>query len=120
MDYRDLVMNHTKEMIEKLLTEILSKEAVDVRFEFEDNDQWSLVTIHIYENDQEISLRLRAGNNYELYFGYYDDQDEFHEIMKDLTGEEIKVIPIALQKVMTKVLSDERGMRVPGNFLMAR
>ena len=120
MDYRDLVINHTGEMIERLLTEILSKEAVDVRFEFEDNDQWSLVTVHMYENDQEISLRLRSGNSYELYFGYYDDEDEFHEIMKTLSEDETKGIPIALQKVMTKVLSDERGMRVPGNFLMAR
>ena len=117
MNYEDLVNNHASEMIEKLVTAILTKDAVDVRFDFEDNEQWSLVTIHLYEEDKEISLRLFTGDRYQLYFGYYDDEDEFHELTKDLNEEETNAIPKGLRKAMQKVLSDEQGLRLPGNFL---
>ncbi len=117
MNYEDLVMNHAGEMIERLVTEVLSKDAVEIRFEFENNEQWSIVSMHIYEEDKEISIRLHANEKYELHFGYYDDEDEFHEITRSLTAEEIKIIPKGLQKVMEKVLIDERGLRLPGNFL---
>jgi hypothetical protein len=117
MNYEELVKNHAGEMIEKLVTEVISKEAAEVRFEFVDDDQWSVISMHIYEEDKEISLRLHANDLYELYFGYYDDDDEFFEIIQALTPEEIKIIPKGLQKVMAKVLEDEQGMRLPGNFL---
>jgi len=117
MTYEELVKNHSGEMIEKLVTEVINKDAVEIRFEFEDNDQWSVISMHIYEEDKEISLRLHASDRYELCFGYYDDDDEFFEITHNLTAEEIKIIPKGLQKLMGKVLDDERGMRLPGNFL---
>ena len=117
MTYEELVKNHAGEMIEKLVTDVISKDAVEVRFEFEDNDQWSVISMHIYEEDKEISLRVHANDLYELCFGYYDEDDEFFEIIKPLTTEEKKVIPNGLRKVMMKVLADEQGMRLPGNFL---
>jgi hypothetical protein len=117
MTYEELVRDHAGELVEKLVTEVISKEAAEVRFEFEDNDQWSVISMHIYEEDKEISLRLHANDQYELYFGYYDDDDEFFELTQLLSPEEIKIIPKGLQKVMAKVLSDEQGMRLPGNFL---
>jgi hypothetical protein len=117
MTYEELVKNHAGEMIEKLVTDVISKDAVEVRFEFEDNDQWSVISMHIYEEDKEISLRVHANDRYELFFGYYDEEDEFFEIVQPLTEEEKKVIPNGLRKVMAKVLADEQGMRLPGNFL---
>ena len=117
MNYEELVKNHAGEMIEKLVTEVISKDAVEIRFEFEDNAQWAVVSMHIYEEDKEISLRLHAEDRYELYFGYYDDEDEFFELTQPLTAEEKKVIPNGLRKLMKKVLDDEQGMRIPGNFL---
>ena len=117
MTYEELVKNHAGELVEKLVTDVLSKDAVEVRFEFEDDDQWSVISMHIYEEDKEISLRLHAGDKYELHFGYYDDEDEFFELTRILTPEENNIIPKKLQKVMAKVLADERGMRLPGNFL---
>jgi len=117
MTYEELVKNHAGELIEKLVTEVISKDAVEIRFEFEDNEQWSVISMHIYEEDKEISLRLHANDRYVLYFGYYDDEDEFFEITQSLTPEEKKIIPKGLQKVMGKVLGDEQGMRLPGNFL---
>ncbi len=117
MTYEELVKNHSGEMIEKLVTEVISKDAVEIRFEFEDNEQWSVITVHNYVEDKEISLRLQTNNRYELHFGYYDDEDEFFEIIHSLTPEEKKIIPKGLQKIMEKVLADEQGMRLPGNFL---
>jgi hypothetical protein len=52
-----------------------------------------------------------------LQFGYYDDEDEFIELLQPLTQPEIDLIPERLQKVMRKVVSSEEGLRLPGNFL---
>ncbi len=117
MKYEELIKNHSGEMIEKLVTQVLSNDPVEVRFNFEDVDQWSIITMHVYEEDKEISVRLHANDLYDLHFGYYDDEDEFFEITQALTEEEKKILPDGLKKVMKKVLSDEQGMRLPGNFL---
>ena len=117
MNYEELVQNHASEMIEKLLTELMSNDSVEIHFDYEDNDQWSVVSMHVYEEDKEVSLRLRSDDRFQLCLGYYDDEDEFHEINRTLTDEEKKAIPKGLQKAMTKVLVDEQGLRLPGNFL---
>ena len=120
MTYEDLVKNHSAEIIEKLITDVVNKEPVEVHFNFENDDQWSVITMHVYEEDKEISLRLHADDVYDLHFGYYDDDDEFFEIIQPLTEEEKKIIPERLRKVMKKVLADEQGMRLPVNFLSRR
>ena len=117
MTFEELVKNHSADMIEKLVTWVVSQDPVEVRFDFLENDQWAIVTMHIYEEDKEISLRLHTNDCYDLYFGYYDDEDEFFEIVQPLIEEEKKIIPEGLKKVMKKVLSDEEGMRLSGNFL---
>ena len=117
MNYEDLVKNHAGEMIEKLVNEVLSKDSLEIHFDFMDDEQWSVIKMHIYEEDKEIALRVHPDNTYHLYFGYYDDEDEFHELIQPLTEEEKKVIPKGLQKAMEKVVADEQGMRLPGNFL---
>ena len=117
MTFEELVKDHSADMIEKLVAWVISKDPVEIRFDFQDNDQWSIITMHVYEEDKEISLRLHMNDFYDLYFGYYDDEDEFFEIIHPLTEEEKKIIPEGLKKVMKKVLADEEGMRLSGNFL---
>ena len=117
MTYEELVKNNAAEIIEKLVTDVVTKEPVEVHFNFEDDDQWAVITLNVYEEDKEISVRLHANDVYDLHFGYYDDEDEFHEIVKPLTEEEKKILPERLRKVMMKVLIDEKGMRLPMNFL---
>jgi len=117
MTYEDLVKNHSAEIIEKLVTHVVNKEPVEVHFNFENDDQWAIITMHIYEEDKEISVRLHANDLYDLHFGYYNDDDEFLEIIQPLTEEEKMIIPERLKKVMKKVLADEQGMRLPVNFL---
>lgn len=119
MNYESLVEKEAGKLVQKLVTEIGSKKAVDVRFEFFDNEQWSVVSMYMGEQDDELALRLHSGGSYELYVGYYDEEDELQEVTKTLSAEEIKEIPKGLQKVMMKVASDEAGLRVPGNVLLS-
>ena len=120
MDYNKLVQNHSAELIEKLVTYVIGKDPVEILFNFEDDDQWSIISMHQYEEDLEISLRLHANRNYDLYLGYYDDEDDFFEIVKQLSPEETDLLPDGLKKVMQKVVEDEKGLRLSGNFLQAR
>jgi hypothetical protein len=117
MNYEELVKNHAGEMVERLVSWAVNTESVDIHFDYEGNDQWAILSMHVYEEDKEISLRLHSNNQYDLYFGYYDDEDEFFEIVKPLTEKEQEVIPEALQKLMKHVVDKEEGMRIPGNFL---
>ena len=117
MNYEELVRDHSADMIEKLVTYVVSQDPVEIRFDFLEQDQWSMITMFEYEEDKEVSVRLHPGDQYELYFGYYDDEDEFFEITHAFTEEEKKILPEGLKKVMKKVLDDEQGIRIPGNFL---
>ena len=117
MTYEELVKMHPGSLVEKIVTEVSSKETVDVSFEDEDDEQWAVIKVHIYEEDKEMALRLLSDNRWILQFGYYDDEDEFIELLQPLTQPEIDLIPKGLQKVMLKVVVSEEGLRVPGNFL---
>jgi hypothetical protein len=117
MEYEKLLNTRPDEVLRRLVTEIQLKKAVDVRFEFTDNDQWSVVNAYVDDQDDELALRLHPGDQFELYIGYYDAEDELHELTKILTEEQKKIVPKSLQKVMTKVLNDEEGLRVPGGLM---
>jgi hypothetical protein len=117
MTYEELVKNHPGSLVEKIVTEVVSKDTVEVYFEDEDDDQWAVIKVHIYEEDKEMAIRLLSDNRWILQFGYYDDEDEFIELLQPLTQTEIDLIPKGLQKVMRKVVSSEEGLRLPGNFL---
>ncbi len=115
--YEDLVQNHAPDMIERLITTVTEAGPVEIHHDFEEGDQWAIVSMHIYDEDKEISLRLHLNDVYDLYFGYYDDEDEFFEIIHVLTEEEKKGIPAGLQKLMKRVLDTEEGIRVPANLI---
>jgi hypothetical protein len=117
MTYEELVKKHPGSLVEKIVTEVLSKDIVEVFFEDEDDQQWAVIKVHIYEEDKEMALRLLPGDKWVLQFGYYDDEDEFIELLQPLTQLEIDLVPKRLQKVMHKVVSSEEGLRLPGNFL---
>jgi len=117
MTYEELVKKHPGSLVEKIVTEVLNKDTVEVYFEDDDDEQWAVIKVHIYEEDKEMALRLLPDNRWILQFGYYDDEDEFIELLQPLTQTEIDLIPKGLQKVMGKVVSSEEGLRLPGNFL---
>ena len=117
MTFEELIKNHSADVIEKFITELLSKEFLEIQFDYFKQDQWAVITAHQYEEDREISLRIHLNDYFDLYFGYYNDQDDFIEIVQPLTEEEKKILPERLIKVMKKVLEDEKGMRVPIKLL---
>ena len=117
MTSEELIDNKPDQLLEMIIGEITTKDMIEIRFEFEENLQWSVVSI-FRENDDEISLRYHNGNKYFLYAGFYDENDEFHEKVKPLSEEQLATIPPTLTKLMVKVLDDEQGMRIPGNLLL--
>lgn len=117
MNYEENIQKNAGEMIENLITWILENEQAEIRYDDNDDDQWAIVTMHIYEEDKEVSVRLHANDQYDLYFGYYDDQDEFFEIIHPLTIEEKDIIPESLRKLMKNVLAKEEGIRIPSRLL---
>ena len=117
MTYEELVKNHPGSLVEKIVTEVINKDIVEVHFEDDDDEPWAVIKVHIYEEDKEMALRQLTEGRWMLQFGYYDDDDEFIELIQPLTQKEIDLIPKGLQKVMLKVLVSEQGMRLPGNFL---
>ena len=117
MTYEELVKKHPGSLVEKIVTEVVNKDFVEVHFEDEDDEQWAVIKVHIYEEDKEMAIRLLADDRWVLQFGYYDDGDEFIELLQPLTQPEIDLIPKRLQKVMQRVLDSEEGLRLAGNFL---
>ena len=115
--YEELVKNDPGSLVGQIVKEVVNKKAVDIHFEEEDDDQWAIVKVHKEDEDQEMAIRLLSGDKWVLQFGFYDDEDEFIELLQPLTQPEITLIPQGLQKVMRKVLSGEEGLRVPGNLL---
>ena len=115
--YESLVKNRPGSLVEQIVTEVVNKKAVDVHFEEEDDQSWAIVKVYKEEEDQEMGIRLHSDDRWVLQFGYYDDDDEFIELLQPLTQPEIDRIPQGLQKVMRKVLASEEGLRVPGNLL---
>jgi hypothetical protein len=117
MTYEELVRQHPGSLVEKIVTEALNKNSIDVHFEMDDDEQWSVIKVHVYEEDKEMALRLLSEDRWVLQFGYYDDDDEFIELLQPLGRAEKDMIPKGLQRVMLKVLASEEGLRLPGNFL---
>lgn len=115
--YEELVKNSTGSLVEQIVTEVVNKKAVDIHFEEEDDAQWAIVKVYKEEEDQELAIRLLSGDKWVLQFGFYDDEDEFIELLQPLAQPEITLIPEGLRKVMRKVLASEEGLRVPGSVL---
>jgi hypothetical protein len=117
MKNEELIRQHPDILVKKIVEETIGAKAVDIHFEDEDDEQWAVVKVHIYDEDKEMALRLLSKDKWVLQLGYYDEEDEFIELLQPLTQAEINLIPTGLQKVMLKVLASEEGLRVPGSFL---
>lgn len=117
--YEDLIKKQPGSLVEKIVAEVVKKDNVEIYFEDEDDEPHAVLKVHDYDEDNEMSLRLLPDNKWVLQFGYYDEDDEFIELLQPLAQPETDLIPKGLQKVMLKVLMGEEGLRVPGKVLSA-
>ena len=113
--YEKLIRENPDTLVTKIVTEVTAKKSIDVQFEDDDENAWAAVKI--YEEDDEIAIRLQDKDSWVLYVGYYDDEDEFVELLQPLAQPATELIPKGLHKVMLKVLASEEGLRVPGSIL---
>ena len=116
--YLEQIKNNPGSVVEQIVKEVVGKKAVDVHFEEDDDAEWAMIKVYNEDEDQEMAIRLQSGDKWVLQFGYYDDDDEFIELLQPLGQLETDLIPQGLQKVMRKVLASEEGLRLPGSLLV--
>lgn len=120
MNIKDAIKNSSTKIVENILTTLFAESHIEVKFDEFKQDAWSYITYNNYDEDKEFSIRFHKTNSYDLFVGYYDDEDEFFEIVQPLTDEEILSIPEGLRKVMKKVVIDEDGLRIPSQLLIGK
>ncbi len=117
MEPKALIKERGNQLIADLIRSATANSQVEIRFEDDDDDQWSVFTLYDYDLDKELSLRLHANDLFEQHVGCYNDKDEFIEATEPLSTLQKKMLPEKLKKVMKKVLDDEKGLRLPGILL---
>ena len=105
-----------KDAAAKIVQWVTSNEAVDIRFDCLDDDQWSIVTMY-QDDEKEFSIRLHLNNIYELHLGYYDEDDEFFEATQPISAADQSLIPDVLKKLLKRVVDDEKDIRINGKFV---
>lgn len=113
----ELVKSNPGLLVAQIVKEVVGKKAFEVHFEEDEEASWAIIRVHDEDEDQELAIRLQTGDKWLLQFGYYDDEDEFIELLQPLSPADVETIPPGLRKVMLKVLGSEEGLRVPGNLL---
>lgn len=120
MNYTEYVNDHSTELITGLIKWAVAEDQVDIHHDYLNNSEWAALTMHLEEDDQEVTIRLYNDNRYMLHFGYYDTTDDFIEIEQALSEDEQQLLPEALCKLMQHVLDTEEGVCVPGNLLLRK
>lgn len=118
MNIEELVQKNATDIIENTLKTLLAESYLEVKFNDIKKDHFAVITFNDYIEDKEYSIQLHKNNNLSLVVGYYDEQDDFHEVVHALTTEELEIVPDGVKKVMKKVLLDEEGLRVPSQLLV--
>ncbi|BAV06564.1 hypothetical protein SAMN05421788_107228 [Filimonas lacunae] len=115
--YEEQLRQSPGTLLQKLLKELADTKAFDVHFEEMEDESGAVVKVNDYEEDTETALRLLLQGRWALSFGYYNEKDDFIELLQPLEQAEISLIPNGLQKGMLKVLESEEGLRLPGILL---
>lgn len=120
MNIQDLVAKNSTEIIENTLKTLLAESHLEVKFNDLKKDHFAVITFNDYIEDKEYSIQLNKNNNLSLVVGYYDEDDDFHEVIHQLTESETAIVPDGVKKIMKKVLIDEEGLRVPSQLLIGK
>ncbi len=120
MNYSEYLRENSTQLVTDLVNHAVTAEQVDIHHDYLDNTEWASLTMHLDEDDQEVTVRLYNDGNYKLHFGYYDKNDDFIELEQDLSDAEKQLLPEALQKLMSHVIEKEEGVCIPGNLLLRK
>lgn len=120
MTTEELVQKNSTDIVENTLKTLLAESHLEVKFNDLKKEHFAVITFNDYVEDKEYSIQLHKNNSLNLVVGYYDDEDDFHEIFHQLTTEEAELVPDGVKKVMKKVLLDEEGLRVPSQLLVGK
>lgn len=116
MSWEEKLKKESAAIITQIVKWISTNDAVDIRFDCLDDDQWSSVTMY-QDDEKEFSIRLHLNNVFELHVGYYDEEDEFFEFTQLMSEEDKKLIPEVLKKLLKRVVDDEKDIRINGTFV---
>ena len=120
MNYTEYVSENASVLIGDLVKWAVAADQVDIHHDYLDNTEWAALTMHLEEDDQEVTIRLYNDNRFVLHFGYYDDKDDFIELEQNLSDEQLALLPEALPKFMQHVLDKEEGVCIPGSLLLRK
>jgi hypothetical protein len=109
---------NTAQVIQDLLERLSQLPQVDIRFDFEGEDTWAVITEFDEKDDSQLSIRFLGTDRWLLVAGDYDEEDDFVEIFEELTPELIQEIPEGCKILLHKVRDDEKGMRLAGHYLL--
>ena len=109
---------NTAQVIQELLERLSLLTQVDIRFDFEGEDTWAVITEFDEIDDAQLSIRFLGNDRWRVVAGDYDEEDDFVENFEELTPELIQEIPEGCKILLHKVRDDEKGMRLAGHFLL--
>ena len=109
---------NTAQVIQELLERLSQLPQVDIRFDFEGEDTWAVITEFDEKDDSQLSIRFLGHDRWLMVAGDYDEEDDFVENFEELTPELIQEIPEGCKILLHKVRDDEKGMRLAGHFLL--
>jgi len=109
---------NTAQVIHDLLERLSQLPQVDIRFDFEGEDTWAVITEFDEKDDAQLSIRFLGNDRWLVAAGDYDEEDDFVETFEELTSEIIQEIPEGCKILLHKVRDDEKGMRLAGHFLL--
>lgn len=108
------------DLVFELLESLSQQNSIDIRFDFEGEDSWSVITLFDEQDDSQLSLRYYGNQKFMVVVGAYDEEDEFEEIAELLPDTIIDNLPEGCKVLLNKVRDDEKGMRLAGHYLLRK
>lgn len=100
-------------LIEQLLSTKFSDRQLEIGITRHDSMTTADLTWNEYDTDQILSLRYHRDGHFDLFYHYYDDEQEgYISLVHDLDVEQTCRLPEGLATVMAKALIDDRPLSI--------
>ena len=75
---------NTALVIQDLLERLSQLPQVDIRFDFEGEDTWAVLTEFDEKDDSQLSIRFLGNDRWLVVAGDYDEEEDFVETFEDV------------------------------------